>query len=82
MKNRTDLPLERLAQLMREYLEESQAGEFFGSSTPLTRTLTYEEHIPVTSEITTYDKAREIIRDAGFVPVRKPRKLPAPAKMR
>ena len=66
MKNRTDLPLERLAQLMREYLEESQAGEFFGSKTPLTRTLPYEEHIPVTSEITTYDKARDIIREAGF----------------
>ncbi len=66
MKNRTDLPLERLATLMSEYLEESQAGEFFGSKTPLTRTLPYEEHIPVTSEITTYDKARDIIRKAGF----------------
>ena len=30
MKNRADLPLERLALLMKEYLEESQAGEFFG----------------------------------------------------
>jgi ferredoxin len=66
MKNRTDLPLERLALLMREYLEESQAGEFFGSKTPLTRSLLYEEHIPVTSEVTTYDKARDIIREAGF----------------
>ncbi len=51
---------------MREYLEESQAGEFFGSKTPLTRSLIYEEHIPVTSEVTTYDRAREIIREAGF----------------
>ena len=66
MKNRTDLPLERLAQLMREYLEESQAAEFFGSTTPLTRSLVYEEHIPVISEITTYERAREIIREAGF----------------
>ncbi|MDO9067014.1 MAG: 4Fe-4S ferredoxin, partial [Deltaproteobacteria bacterium] len=66
MKNRTDLPLERLALLMREYLEESQSVEFFGSKTPLTRSLPYEEHIPVTSEITTYDRAREIIREAGF----------------
>lgn len=66
MKNRTDLPLERLAQLMREYLEESQAGEFFGSKTPLTRSLLYEEHIPVTSEVTSYERARDIIRDAGF----------------
>jgi ferredoxin len=66
MKNRTDLPLERLAQLMTEYLEENQAGEFFGSKTPLTRSLLYEEHIPVTSEVTSYDRAREIIRESGF----------------
>lgn len=66
MKNRTDLPLERLAQLMREYLEESQAAEFFGGKTPLTRSLIYEEHIPVTSEVTSYDKARDIIKSAGF----------------
>jgi ferredoxin len=66
MKNRSDLPLPRLAQLMREYLEESQASEFFGSSTPLTRSLLYEEHIPVTSEVTSYDRARDIIREAGF----------------
>jgi len=66
MKNRTDLPLERLAQLMREYLEESQSAEFFGSKTPLTRSLLYEEHIPVSSEVTSYDRAREIIREAGF----------------
>jgi len=66
MKNRTDLPLDRLALLMKEYLEESQANEFFGSRTQLTRSLPYEEHIPVTSEITGYDRAREIIREAGF----------------
>ena len=66
MKNRSDLPMERLAQLMKEYLEESQSGEFFGSKTQLTRSLPYEEHIPVTSEITSYDRAREIIREAGF----------------
>jgi ferredoxin len=66
MKKRTDLPLERLARLMEEYLTESQAGEFFGSKTPLTRSLSYEEHIPVTSEVTSYDRAREIVRSAGF----------------
>jgi ferredoxin len=66
MKHRTDLPMERLAMLMREYLEESQAKEFFGSKTQLTRTLAYEEHIPVTSEIATYERAREIIHEAGF----------------
>ena len=62
MKQRADLPLEYLAKLMREYLEESQAPEFFGGATPLTRTLVYEEHVPVQSEITTYERAREIIR--------------------
>lgn len=66
MKNRSDLPLPRLAQLMREYLEESQAVEFFGSKTPLTRSLIHEEQIPVTSEVTSYDRARDIIREAGF----------------
>ena len=66
MKHRADLPLERLATLMREYLEESQAKEFFGGKTQLTRVLTYEEQIPVTSQIATYEQAREIIREAGF----------------
>ena len=66
MKHRADLPMAQLATLMREYLEESQAKEFFGSKTQLTRALVYEEHIPVTSEIATYERAREIIREAGF----------------
>lgn len=66
MKQRADLPLERLATLMREYLEESQAKEFFGGKTQLTRALAYEEHIPVTSEIATYEQARAIIHEAGF----------------
>ncbi|ALC16770.1 4Fe-4S ferredoxin [Desulfuromonas soudanensis] len=70
MKNRTDLPLEKIARLMTEYLFENphqgMAREFFGSRTPLTRSLVYEEHIPVSSEITTYENAREIIRQAGF----------------
>jgi ferredoxin len=66
MKHRADLPVERLATLMHEYLQENQAGEFFGSRTQLTRALAYEEHIPVTSEIATYERAREIIREAGI----------------
>ena len=43
MKNRTDLPLKKVAQLMQEYMHESpqtgMAREFFGSRTPLTRSL-------------------------------------------
>ena len=70
MKNRTDLPQEKIARLMSEYMHDStgkgQGDEFFGSKTPLTRSLLYEEHIPVSSEITSYENAREIIREAGF----------------
>jgi len=67
MKRRTDLPMAKLSRLMEEYLNEgSQAAEFFGGKTPLTRSLAYEEHVPVTSEITTYERAREIIKEAGY----------------
>ncbi|MDR3629517.1 MAG: 4Fe-4S binding protein [Desulfocapsaceae bacterium] len=70
MKQRADLPAEELAQLMTEYLcgdpGQGQGKEFFGSKTPLTRSLTYEEHIPVSSVITTYESAREIIRQSDF----------------
>ena len=66
MKQRADLPLVELARLMREYLEESQAPEFFGSKTQLTRSLVYEEHVPVTSTITSHEEARQIITAAGF----------------
>ncbi len=70
MKNRTDLPMKKIAQLMQEYMHENpregMAKEFFGSSTQVTRSLVYEEHIPVSSQITTYESAREIIRQAGY----------------
>lgn len=67
MKRRADLPMAKLARLMEEYLgERSQATEFFGGRTPLIRSLAYEEHVPVTSEITTYERAREIIKEAGY----------------
>jgi len=70
MKHRTDLPLERVAKLMTEYLYadpvNGQAGEFFGSKTPLTRSLVYEQHIPVTSVATTYETAQQIIEGSSF----------------
>lgn len=70
MKRRQDLPVKELAQLMHEYLfedsEDSMAHEFFMSPTPLTRSLAYEEHIPVHSEVTPYESAREIIKKAGY----------------
>ncbi len=67
MKRRADLPMAKLARLMQDYLAEpGQTAEMFGNRPPLTRSLAYEEHVPVTSEITTYERAREIIKEAGF----------------
>lgn len=70
MKHRTDLPVEKLAKLMTQYFhqdpEHGMASEFFGSATQLTRSLVYEEHIPVTSVITSYESAREIIKQSDF----------------
>lgn len=70
MKQRQDLPVKELARLMSEYLyddpEQGQAREFFGSKTQLTRSLAYEEYIPVSSQVTTYESAREIIKQSSF----------------
>ncbi|NEV62080.1 ATP-binding protein [Thiorhodococcus minor] len=70
MRRRSDLPLGDLARLMTEYLEENgkagQAGEFFGSRSQLTRALVYEEQIPVSSQVTSYEDARQIILDADY----------------
>ncbi len=70
MKNRTDLPMAELATLMREYLYDDPAtgqySEFFGSATPLTRALIYDDQIPVTSVATTTETAKNIIRNSSF----------------
>ncbi|GAB4560839.1 MAG: 4Fe-4S binding protein [Geothermobacteraceae bacterium] len=70
MKQRADLPVAELARLMQEYLyadpQTGQASEFFGSKTPLTRSLAYEETVPVSSTVTSYEGAREIIQKAGY----------------
>ena len=70
MKNRTDIPMDQVARLMAEYLEErgeaGQTHEILRTQTQLTRALVYEDRIPVTSRVTTYEDAREIIRNAGF----------------
>ena len=73
MRNRTDLPMKKLATMMSEYLVENgpkgQAGEFFGSKTQLTRALVYKEHIPTDSQITQYEDAQQIIKQADFCAV-------------
>jgi ferredoxin len=70
MKRRQDLPVEELAQLMHEYMFEdpdnAMGREMFGSATPLTRALVHEEHIPVESVVTTWESAREIVKNAGY----------------
>ena len=72
MRRRADLPMERVAQLMTEYLHErapagtDQAREFFGSRTQIARALVYDEQISVTSRITAYEDAREIIRASAY----------------
>jgi NAD-dependent dihydropyrimidine dehydrogenase PreA subunit len=73
MRRRADLPMAELARLMSDYLHENgrhgQAGEFFGSRTPLTRALVYEDRIPVSSQVTPYEDARRIIREADYCAV-------------
>ncbi len=70
MKQRQDLPVGELAQLMHEYLFEDprkrMGQEMFGSETQLTRALAYDEHIPVESVVTTWQSAREIVKKAGY----------------
>jgi ferredoxin len=64
MKQRQDLPVAELAQLMDEYMfggdEKEMGREFFGSKTPLTRSLVYEDHVPVSSQVETYESARDL----------------------
>jgi NAD-dependent dihydropyrimidine dehydrogenase PreA subunit len=70
MQQRGDLPVEHLARLMTEYLQEKgpegEASEFFGSRYQLTCALVNEEQILVSSRITAYEDARQIIRNSSF----------------
>ncbi|MFO7576529.1 MAG: 4Fe-4S binding protein [Pelovirga sp.] len=70
MKDRSDLPKHKIARLMQDYLYEQNGGgmarEFFDSKTPLTRALVYEDQIPVTSTVTSYENARAIIEQTDF----------------
>ena len=67
MRAGSGLPMKRLAELMHRYrLEEGLGKDFFGSETQMARTLVFEDLIkPVTSEVLPYEKASEIIRNAG-----------------
>ncbi len=70
MKHRKDIPVEKVAGLMTKYFHDDpqhgQAKEFLGTKNQLTRSLVYEEHIPVNSEVVSYESAREIIKNSNF----------------
>jgi formate hydrogenlyase subunit 6/NADH:ubiquinone oxidoreductase subunit I len=70
MKQRQDLPVQEVAQLMQEYLfgddDSPMAQEFFGSTTPLTRALVNEDHIPTNCQIATYERACAIVEQASY----------------
>lgn len=70
MKLRDDIPQAKVAQLMEEYFHANPQGgmakEFFASKTPLTRSLVYDDQIPVDSEVTSYEDARQIIEQASY----------------
>jgi Na+-translocating ferredoxin:NAD+ oxidoreductase RNF subunit RnfB len=70
MKLRDDIPQTEVAQLMEEYFHENPHGgmakEFFDSRTPLTRSLVYDDQIPVDSEVTSFEHARQIIEQASY----------------
>ena len=62
------VPMQQLAELFEQYHHEpGVAEEFFGAETKMFRTLLYESLIPedVTTEVLTYQKAEDIIREAG-----------------
>ena len=73
MRKRVDLPQAELARLMTEYMHENgrdgQTGEFFETRWPLTRALVQTEQIPVESRVTSWEDARQIIRDAECLAV-------------
>jgi ferredoxin len=70
MKLRDDIPQTEVARLMEEYFHTQPQGgmakEFFASKTPLTRSLVYDDQIPVDSSVTSYENARQIVEQADF----------------
>ncbi|MBN2013408.1 4Fe-4S dicluster domain-containing protein [candidate division KSB1 bacterium] len=70
MKRRSDIPMKQLAKLLEAYfnsdIKNGQYKEFFGSKTQLTRSLVFDDAIPVTSVITDYESARKIVEHADF----------------
>lgn len=62
------LPMKELADLFEQYhSEKGVAAEFFGAETKMFQTWAYESLMPedVETEVLSYEKASEMIRDAG-----------------
>ena len=68
MRATSKLPLKELAELFEQYHHENGvANEFFGAETKMFQTWAYESLLPadIETEVLTYEKASEMIRDAG-----------------
>lgn len=69
MRVNDSLPMQELAQLFEQYHHErGVAEEFFGAETKMFQAMAYESQMPleVTTEVLTFEKASEMIRDAGY----------------
>ena len=68
MRASSKLPLKELAELFEQYHRETGVvKEFFGAETKMFQTWAYESLLPddLETEVLTYEKASEMIRDAG-----------------
>ncbi|MBS3885439.1 MAG: 4Fe-4S dicluster domain-containing protein [Dethiobacter sp.] len=70
MRASSKLPLKELAELFERYhREDGVVNEFFGADTKMFQTWAYESLLPTDleteTEVLTYEKASEMIRDAG-----------------
>lgn len=68
MRTTGTLPLKELAELFEQYHQsEGVVEEFFGAETKMFQTWAYESVMPedIETEVLTYEKASEMIRDAG-----------------
>lgn len=68
MRVRDNIDMKELADLFEKYFEQDGVREeFFGGDTKMFKTLVYENVIPaaVETEVLSYEKASEIIREAG-----------------
>lgn len=68
MRVNEKLPMRDLAELFEKYHHAGGVAEtFFGAETKMFQTWAYESHVPVEveTEVLSYEKASEMIRDAG-----------------